>query len=149
MSTRCQVIIKNDYGKIWFYRHCDGYPEGVKDSLELFCYMVKKKLLRNNVEQSCGWLVLIGRMEYVGINKIFKLPNYTDDLSDYWKIGSYEPSMKRHGDIEYLYTVDLKSLKVTEVNLGEVFDFSNITDEEITKNPLFFENALNFKQNSI
>jgi hypothetical protein len=97
MSTRCQVIIKDAYdSEIWFYRHSDGYPEGVESSLQKFLDLVKSNKIRDNAEQASGWLIIIGREEYAC---------YPQD----WKVGAYEPSISEcHGDIEYLYIVDLK-----------------------------------------
>ena len=33
MSTRANIILKDSYDKLYFYRHCDGYPEGVAPTL--------------------------------------------------------------------------------------------------------------------
>ena len=103
MSTRCQVIVKDKYDELWFYRHCDGYPDGVKETLEKFLLLVKEGKIRNNPMQAAGWLIIIGHNEY----------NVSDDPTD-WKVGAYEPcTPETHGDIEYLYTIDLDKLKIT------------------------------------
>lgn len=105
MSTRCQVIVRGELeNEVWFYRHSDGYPEGVKDSLEKFLKLVKEGKIRDNAQQASGWLVVIGHNEY-------EVP---DEPTDDWKVGAYEPCPPgEHGDIEYLYTVDLENLKIT------------------------------------
>lgn len=36
MSTRANVVIKDQYSSLWFYRHTDGYPEGTLPTLEKF-----------------------------------------------------------------------------------------------------------------
>ena len=99
MSTRAQVIVKDQYSEIWFYRHSDGYPEGVAPTLDKFCEMIKSKEIRNNAKQACGWLVIIGHEEYAESRKQYEFCR--------WKVGAYEPcAPKRHGDIEHLYEVD-------------------------------------------
>ena len=110
MSTRCQVIVKDQYDEVWFYRHSDGYPEGATPTLIQFMNLVKSGVLRNNAEQSSGWLVLIGAKEY-GMS--------LDNIAD-WKVGAYEPcAPKRHGDIEFLYTLDLEKLTITVKDIYE------------------------------
>ena len=32
MSTRCNVIVKDKFDKIWLYHHHDGYVEGVDNT---------------------------------------------------------------------------------------------------------------------
>lgn len=115
MSTRCNVIIKDSDGKLIFYRHSDGYPEGVKESLGLFMQFLREGKIRDNVGQAAGWLVLIGADEYAkagysgtveglrgGDNKEEPKHSFSD-----WKCGAYEPSTCIHGDIEFLYEIDL------------------------------------------
>ena len=111
MSTRCQVIVKDSYGEVWFYRHCDGYPEGVKPTLDQFCQWIKDKRIRNNAEQAAGWLVILGREEYKkwedGRQDGPWEPGHEDALSG-WEVGAYEPcSPQMHGDIEFLHVVDV------------------------------------------
>jgi hypothetical protein len=129
MSTRCQVILKDKWGhELWFYRHSDGYPEGVMPSLEQFLGWLKKGLIRDNVEQAGGWLILLGAKEY-GSNhsyakgKWVEIPKSLDELfapgkdnsGMGWKCGAYEPCShhEKHGDIEYLYTIDLEKQTIT------------------------------------
>jgi len=101
MSTRANIIIQDEYDKLYFYRHYDGDPETTMSSLKEFCDMYKNQL-RSNVEQSAGWLILKGAVEY-GFTGDFKKRN---DLYD-WKVGAYEPATNIYGDIEYLYVIDL------------------------------------------
>lgn len=118
MSTRCQVVIQDEYDSIMFYRHSDGYPEGVKETLSQFLSMVKGGKLRGNVEQSSGWLVVIGFDEY-HFTSLFE--------SDYgWKVGAYEPSSAIHGDIQYFYVIDLPTKKIRVYKIGNAC--SNVLD---------------------
>lgn len=122
MSTRCQVIVKDKYSEVWFYRHSDGYPDGTMPSLNKFLGWVKEGRIRDNAEQASGWLVLIGHEEYLEFNASYEPNLYEPTIkgSFYgWKVGAYEPcSPVRHGDIKYLYTVDLdkKEISVQEVD---------------------------------
>ena len=101
MSTRANVIIIDKFGdELIFYRHSDGYPDGTLPTLNEFLDLVKSGTIRDNVEQASGHLILIGNKEY-GKNTI-----------DHWKVGAYEPSVGIHGDIEYLYVIDLEQKKI-------------------------------------
>lgn len=118
MSTRCNVIIKDAYStEIMFYRHSDGYPSGVAPTLGEFLRLVKTNRLRDNAEQSAGWLILLGYEEYsegAYGNDLAKMRGNTEGTNmSGWKVGAYEPSAGIHGDIEYLYEIDLgaKTLK--------------------------------------
>lgn len=82
---------------LFFYRHSDGYPECAGESLKKFCEGYKK-YLRNNVGQSAGWLIIQGRDEYA------------DSSHNTWKVGAYEPTDSIHGDIEFLYVIDLTDM---------------------------------------
>lgn len=122
MSTRANVIIKDKYDKLWFYRHSDGYPEGALPTLKKFMKWVKDGKIRDNVSQSSGWLVILGAEEYKGAHIIRKEKiyedltpeqeeEYKDKISSIpldWKVGAYEPTEGQHGDIEFLYTLDLE-----------------------------------------
>lgn len=113
MSTRANVIIKDGYGdEIMFYRHSDGYPEGVAATLGEFISLVKEGRIRDNAEQSAGWLILLGHEEYAkggyGSTLDSVRKNKDTNISG-WKVGAYEPSVDIHGDIEYLYEIDLKA----------------------------------------
>ena len=112
MSTRANIIITDSYGdKLIFYRHSDGYPEGTMPTLEKFLDLVKEKKIRDNVEQAAGWLIIIGHAEYNTPENIY--PEDLKDLFD-WKVGAYEPSIHIHGDIEWLYTIDLSAKTIKQ-----------------------------------
>lgn len=94
MSTRCNVIIKNDASEknsesVILYHHHDGYPDGVGAEL--------KKVLSQGTFSDKSELseVLVG--DYEG----------------------YEVEEGLHGDIEYLYTISLnqRQLKCQSINI--------------------------------
>ena len=106
MSTRCNIIIKDGKQKLYFYRHSDGYPSGVSETLNKFLDGIKTGKIRDNLSQAAGWLIIIGRDEAT-VDGVNKWTGYE------WKVGSYEPTDGIHDDIEYLYEIDLekKTLK--------------------------------------
>lgn len=104
MSTRCNVLIKDGYSEIWIYRHSDGYPSGVHPTLSEFIQHIINGTIRDNPGQSAGWLILLGAKEY-------NISVPAKGMSG-WKCGAYEPTTGEHGDIEYLYTVDLENRTV-------------------------------------
>jgi hypothetical protein len=114
MSTRANIIIKDSFGdELWFYRHSDGYPEVTEKSLNKFVSWVDKGLIRNNTGQAAGWLIQLGHNEY----KQGDTP-VIDDFSG-WKVGAYEPTQGLHGDVEYVYTIDLSIPKLSHETASE------------------------------
>lgn len=115
MSTRANIIITKPSWdeKLYFYRHSDGYPEGVQPTLDKFVELINTGKLRPSVSQSSGWLILLGTLEYKGEIKISELIG--DDTDDFhgWKIGAYEPTTCLHGDINHLYIIDMDEDKVS------------------------------------
>lgn len=128
MSTRANIIIKDEYSKLWFYRHSDGYPEGTMPTLNKFMQLVIDGKIRANASQAAGWLIIIGAEEYKqyhikskdrksymdmskGQQRYWK--NKISSAPRDWKVGAYEPTTGQHGDIEYLYTVNLTTKKIT------------------------------------
>ena len=103
MSTRAQIKVVGVGGEeLWFYRHSDGYLEGVLPTLSRFLEWRKTGRIRDNVQQACGWLVILGNTE----NSAGTEPK--SELVMGWKVGAYEPcSPVFHGDIEFFYVVDL------------------------------------------
>ena len=118
MSTRANVIIESKKwnNKLYFYRHSDGYPEGVKPSLDKFVELLQLNTIRDNIIQSAGHLILIGMVEY---NMVPKFSVENDLVETYqpkgWKCGAYEPTTGLHGDIEHLYIIDLDNKTWKEV----------------------------------
>lgn len=124
MSTRANIVIRsNSYGRmrqLWFYRHSDGYPEGTLPTLSKFLHWIDTGCIRNNLSQACGRLILIGNDEYTKN----QLGVYAGTVQDHrnsikanvhntWKVGAYEPTTCQHMDIEYLYRIDIDSLRLT------------------------------------
>jgi hypothetical protein len=113
MSTRANVVIKDQYGgELWFYRHSDGYPEGAMPTLKDFMKRVVAGEIRDNVSQAAGWLIVIGHEEYRELRE--KHP------FNAWKVGAYEPTTEQHGDIQYLYVLDLtaKTIEICDPSGG-------------------------------
>jgi len=114
MSTRANIKIKDHYNELWFYRHSDGYPEGTMPTLEKFLQWVKDGKIRDNVGQASGWLVLIGAMEYNEVYSENRLKTMEELFKPVnWKVGAYEPTTGQHGDIDFLYTIDLVKKTIT------------------------------------
>lgn len=136
MSTRCNIVVKETYNyknekgkeitqcnKLFFYRHSDGYPEGTMPILTIFMRWLKEGKIRADVQQSTGWLILLGAMEYNTIPKFeIEKPRFEggksygdiDTIQEPldWKCGSIEPTTCIHGDIEYLYVIDLNKKEI-------------------------------------
>jgi hypothetical protein len=114
MSTRANVVIKDKYNTLWFYRHSDGYPKGTLPTLNKFLDLVKEGKIRSNASQSAGWLIVIGALES---HTDFNVKSPYDLSPEDWKVGAYEPTTGQHGDIEYLYTIDLDEKTITYVEV--------------------------------
>ena len=115
MSTRANIVVTDSYGDtLWFYRHSDGYPEGTMPTLDEFMKRVVTGELRSNASQAAGWLIIIGHEEYQEVRD--KYPSING-----WKVGAYEPTTGQHGDIEFLYTIDLKdkTIEMHNISSGE------------------------------
>ena len=65
--------------------------------------------VRNHLGQFAGWIIVLGHEEY-------------GSKQDNWKVGAYEPTIGIHGDIEYLYTINLEDKTLT---------YTSYTDDEI------------------
>lgn len=114
MSTRANIVIKDKYDKLFFYRHSDGYPSGVEETLTKLMSFLQTGKLRNNASQFAGWLILLGAIEYGAIPAFTKNESGYGDMDTVevpkdWKVGAYEPTTGIHGDIQYLYVIDLDS----------------------------------------
>lgn len=97
MSTRCVIKVEGKTSNLDIYHHCDGYPEGV--GMEL------RKALYD------GLLARINSAERGDSFRGFEFPDVVRtilEISDEYKITD-----GIHGDIEYLYIVDLKANKFT------------------------------------
>jgi hypothetical protein len=91
MSTRATLQFKDD-GHTWFvYKHCDGYPSGVQPDLDALLDV-------HNVDfREMGQIVTMFLM----------LAN--KGATDFSGL-SYEMTDCQHGDEEYLYVLELKTV---------------------------------------
>ena len=116
MSTRANIRLTDACDKIWFYKHSDGYPSGVEKLLIKFGKWVKEGKIRDNVQQAGGWLIVLGIEDLSRIlgkdAKCLPEPEGKKDCFG-WKVGSIEPTTGQHGDIEYLYLIDLEEKTIT------------------------------------
>lgn len=120
MSTRANIVVQDGYTKLWFYRHGDGYPEGAMPLLKKFIGWVRDGKIRDNTSQAAGWLILLGAAEYDEMyeqGKMVKKPTLLEPVREgvgyNWECGAIEPTNGVHGDIEFLYVIDLKSKSIT------------------------------------
>lgn len=119
MSTRANIIVKDSSGdELIFYRHSDGYPEGAMPTLEKFINAVKAGQIRDNVGQAAGWLIVFGGMED-GHD-----PKTSPAMS--WKVGTIEPTTQMHGDIAYLYVVDLDKKTIKHMETKYDTDYNSV-----------------------
>lgn len=118
MSTRCNVLIKDQYGvTLYFYRHSDGYPDCAGEDLKAFVNDYKNQSMRRDTMQSAGWLIVRGHFEYKtdqDDGKPGSKPSECGKSYGYgWKVGAYEPTSKLHADVEYVYVIDLEKQTLT------------------------------------
>lgn len=103
MSTRANIILEEMGNHLWLYHHSDGYPSYLGEYLMKFMATKHKK-------------------DYADIydiaNELFKL---SED-------SGFELTSQRHGDIEYLYIINIEN-KTIEC-MKTVFD-SRYKDESL------------------
>jgi hypothetical protein len=120
MSTRAQIAVRDGSSTQLLYQHSDGYPEGVLPTLKQYIQGVRDGGIRDNVSQSVGWLIVWGHKElYADLGELGEKQSIMD-----WKASYIEPSPEGlHGDIEYLYVVDLvtRTVMYTE-KIDEILD---------------------------
>lgn len=143
MSTRCNVVVKDRWYELWFYRHSDGYPSVAVKSLKKFLRWLIDGKIRDNATQASGWLILMGAEEYLietkyedGAFSTSPKPTLTEPLGglDGWKCGAYEPTKGEHGDIEYLYIIDLQAKEILCCRPGQrAAPFYRVTAANIDK----------------
>ena len=105
MGTRCNICVTDDTGdELWFYRHYDGYPQEVIPSLTPLMERLIDGTVRTNVSQFSGWLIVLGNQQRTPSSSYGN-----GDAEHDWKVGHYEPTTCMHGDVAYLYTIDLDS----------------------------------------
>lgn len=123
MSTRCNIEIYDVNGGSKFltarlYHHSDGYPSFMINKIKNFLNFIKK-------EGKCNWqgedvaacMVMLSSEDYE-----FPMMPYSTNKSDRYNISEPEkkyrpnngcpcflPCVKNHGDIDYIYKVELHS----------------------------------------
>ncbi|MEO6970916.1 MAG: hypothetical protein ABI217_08480, partial [Chthoniobacterales bacterium] len=108
VSTRANIVLTDGADELIFYRHSDGYPEGTLPTLKQFLNLVDQGTIRDHVGQAAGWLILIGAREYGVKLDRSEIDPPSLGAGMQWKVGAYEPTTGLHGDIEFLYVVDLE-----------------------------------------
>jgi hypothetical protein len=115
--------------QMFFYRQSDGNPERVLPVLKVFMKWIKEGKLRGNLGQCSGWLTILGAIEYNNIPKYlyFKEKLGYSELNTVlmprmWKCGSFEPTTGIHGDIEYLYELDINNLELNVKKVSYTFE---------------------------
>lgn len=111
MGTRCNILITDENeNTLYFYRHYDGYPESIVPSLSPLLERLQAGELRKNVGQFSGHLILLGAQEMAAQNSRLKMNPSSENN---WKCGFYEPTTGIHGDVAYIYTLDLEKEELT------------------------------------
>lgn len=125
MSTRSNIVIKklnketNELDYCQLYHHHDGYPEGVGAELQEILNEVLGKSKEEQAEILATPLSLGNYIEILDTS--YENETRTDDLNG--------RKLWLHGDIEYLYTIDLDKKTIT---CYEVYVWGEVksTDEE-------------------
>jgi len=127
MSTRCHIQVKEANGKIYpimIYKHSDGYPEGVLPFLKDFAEKFVKD--RGDDPEYCVAQILRHWAIEDNENCEKRIQEYKEDAKKEGRTDAWIPSNyarqyigwgvcmqnEPHGDIEYMYTVNLKNGKV-------------------------------------
>ena len=107
ISTHATIIITDGIDRLYFYKHCDGYPDGTLPALLEFLNRIKTERIRNNATQAAGWLVVMGHEE-------------SKQASHYplWKVGAYEPTTGVNQYSEFVYTVHVQELYIAYAHYG-------------------------------
>lgn len=139
MSTRANIIIKDQYNTLYFYRHSDGYPGRTGADLIEFVKDYQSGAMRLAAMQSAGWLIVRGHFEYKSAEPEYDRPattgprpNVKENRFSAWKVGAYEPTTEIHGDVEYVYTIDLVEQTLSCSKPSE-FKTVNFKPKPITK----------------
>lgn len=110
MSTRANIVVTfNDKTIKQYYHHCDGYPE----------YM---GVLLYSFIETCGFIQLSTRCVDALFETLLKMEGHFEDEGEERNV---------HGDIEYLWFVDLVNYELTYThrNYGEDVKHLNEANE--------------------
>ena len=137
MSTRAIIAITQVDGTmpILFYRHSDGYPDGVRNSLNEFCRLIRTGALRNNAGQAAGWLVVRGHMNsYATPDSPYGSGQFDEMYSDQmnWKVGSYEPASEAiiSGSIEYVHVINVEKGLWDSIKIGDTPELKKLVSAQ-------------------
>jgi len=98
--------------------------------------------------QGASWLIILGNNETNDMISILKKEGsksanhktFGGGKHPYkgfggWKVGSYEITTEQHGDIEYLYTIDMKkeTVKIQHLSWGDKINSKTYSYEEFLK----------------
>lgn len=120
MSTRCNVIVKDKFDKIWLYHHHDGYVEGVgADLVSRFAEKFQK-------DERIWWSDIV--------NTLVK------DQND-----EYEITDGEHSDIEYCYTIDCEKKTICWQKVDTDWNSPDLPHTYGRKNYLIKEGKLFYK----
>jgi len=101
------------------------------ESLKTFVQWLVDGRIRDNVCQGSGWLIILGNTEYAKTSKEGFATEPGDDSLYSWKVGAYEPTDDEHGDIVYLYTIDMEN-KTVSVN-KKVYSYEKFLNHNFIK----------------
>lgn len=103
MSTRCNIVITDEKTPdLFIYHHCDGYPEGVGVDLMKSVYKrIAPAFWETDDKERNDFYYLSKKMDVA--NALLK--NKEDD--------GYELTSDYHGDIEYIYNIDVRKKRIT------------------------------------
>ena len=132
MGTRCNIRITDERDELWFYRHYDGYPDMIIPDLAPLMEALQNGHVRDNVGQFSGWLIVIGNKD-MWSNRSLPTGRMREGGYSAWKCGNYEPTTGRHGDIDFLYHIDLVQKTMTVYNgwTGEEEDLAKFFPHEV------------------
>ena len=91
MSTRCNIVVKDEEDSIQLYKHCDGYPDGEHGIIANLRQALEFAWELPRMEASDFAAAIVRALKYNGGNV------YID--------GSYTGPESLHGDISYLYVI--------------------------------------------
>jgi poly-D-alanine transfer protein DltD len=107
MSTRCQIKVEGE--KVLFYKHSDGYPDGVLPTLE---DIVAKFKAARGFFDGAYLLARIGQRfmndsqaHHTAIRKAWVAQGMKVSTQDDFDVTGYGYDTVIHSDIKYLYTV--------------------------------------------
>lgn len=117
MSTRCHIRVKEANSKLYpcmIYKHSDGYPERTLPFLEKFT----KRFFKERGDDAEYYLAQLLRHWAIEDQKESENNEWYKENEKYLPKNQFYGwgvclTSDPHGDIEYLYTVDLATGKVT------------------------------------